>query len=562
MFKKIAFLVLVIVFLFSGMAFGQVYERSETLYTSGTQWGPPSSWNPYNTGGYAMGTFGLCYESLFLYDPLTNEYIPWLAESGEWISSKVYELKLRTGVKWNDGVAFTANDVKFTFDLAKTAAIGLSPIWNFLGSVDKVDDYTVQLKFVDSLYQELGWYIYNNPIIPKHIWASKSAKDVTSGIGENPVGTGAYLFEASDQSKMVWKKNPNWWATSALGLDPKPKYIIDLVNSSNNVALGQVIMGQYDLNNNFLPGIASIVKGGYGISTYFPDPPYMIAGNTAWLLLNLTKKPMDDVAFRRAVAHAIDVDQIVNVVYGNIVAKADPSGLLPIWDQYIDKALIQQLGFSYDPEKAKAILAGAGYKDVNGDGFVEASDGSKIALSVVVPFGWSDWMESIKVVSRGCQAVGINLAPEYPDYPQYLDSKLKGTFDMMICNDQQMSSTPWTYYDWIFQNPIADIATMQNGNYGRYDNKEAFALADELDKVKVGDIKGMRAVISKLEKIELTDLPLIPLWYNGMWSQTSNAVWTNWPSSAEDSNHYLAATWRGYWNMTGILMLCELKPAK
>jgi peptide/nickel transport system substrate-binding protein len=108
---------------------------------------------------------------------------------------------------------------------------------------------------------------------------------------------------------MVWKKNPNWWANSALGLDPKPKYIIDLVNSSNNVALGQVIMGQYDLNNNFLPGIASIVEGGYGISTYFPDPPYMIAGNTAWLLLNLTKKPMDDVAFRRAVAHAIDVDQ-------------------------------------------------------------------------------------------------------------------------------------------------------------------------------------------------------------------------------------------------------------
>ena len=148
------------------------------------------------------------------------------------------------------------------------------------------------------------------------------------------------------------------------------------------------------------------------------------------------------------------------------------------------------------------------------------------------------------------------------DYPQYLDSKLNATFDMMICNDQQMSSTPWTYYDWMFQNPIADIATMQNGNYGRYDNEEAFALADELDKVKVGDIKGMKAVISKLEKIQLTDLPLIPLWYNGMWSQTSNAVWTNWPSSAEDSNHYLAATWRGYWNMTGILMLCDLEPAK
>ncbi|MEJ2150357.1 MAG: hypothetical protein P8Z40_12875, partial [Chloroflexota bacterium] len=44
---------------------GATYVRSETLYTSGTQWGPPSSWNPFNTGGYAMGTFGLVYEPLF-----------------------------------------------------------------------------------------------------------------------------------------------------------------------------------------------------------------------------------------------------------------------------------------------------------------------------------------------------------------------------------------------------------------------------------------------------------------------------------------------------------------
>jgi len=42
-------------------AAGEVFERSETLYTSGTQWGPPSSWNPFNTGNYATGTIGLCY---------------------------------------------------------------------------------------------------------------------------------------------------------------------------------------------------------------------------------------------------------------------------------------------------------------------------------------------------------------------------------------------------------------------------------------------------------------------------------------------------------------------
>jgi peptide/nickel transport system substrate-binding protein len=102
---------------------------------------------------------------------------------------------------------------------------------------------------------------------------------------------------------------------------------------------------------------------------------------------------------------------------------------------------------------------------------------------------------------------------------------------------------------------------MQNGNYGRYDNPEAFALVDELDKTPVEDVEGMKAIISELQRIQLTDMPLIPLWYNGMWAQYNNSVWTNWPSSADNANHYLPATWRGYWNMTSIRMLTELKPA-
>ena len=101
---------------------------------------------------------------------------------------------------------------------------------------------------------------------------------------------------------------------------------------------------------------------------------------------------------------------------------------------------------------------------------------------------------------------------------------------------------------------------MTNGNYGRYENQEAFDLVVELDKTPTDDIEGMQAIISRLQEIQLTDMPLIPLWFNGMWSQVSNEVWTNWPSAAEDANHYLPCSWRGYWNMTAILMLTELEP--
>ena len=69
----------------------------------------------------------------------------------------------------------------------------------------------------------------------------------------------------------------------------------------------------------------------------------------------------------------------------------------------------------------------------------------------------------------------------------------------------------------------------------------------------------MQSITSQLQKISLTDMPVIPLWYNGLWSQVSNVVWTNWPS--DDTYHALPATWNGYWQMGAIKMLTQITPA-
>lgn len=538
-----------------------VYERSETLYTSGKQWGPPSNWNPVMTWAYAMGTVGFCYETLFLYDPLADEFIPWLAESGSWTSDTVYEVTLREGISWTDGEPLTAEDVVFTYELGKFPTVPYATLWNWLESVEAVGDLGVKFTFSAPNYQEWAFLLYQNAIVPKHLWEGRTEEEVATGANENPVGTGPYLYETYSEDRMVWVRNDNWWAIDLLEKSVAPKYIVDVVNSSNNVALGLLLQGGLDLSNNFLPGVASLRDPGrgYGIETYFPEPPYMLSGNTAWLVLNLTKPPMDDPAFRKALASAIDVDKIVDRVYGNIVKKASPTGLLPNWEKYIDQAVVDELGFSYDPNEAKAILAAAGYEDVDGDGFVEAPDGSKIELSIIVPNGWTDWMESIRVIAEGAQAVGINLTPDFPDYASLVDARSSGNFDMLINNDKQVSNTPWTYYDYVFRLPILESQTTTN--FGRYENQEAWDLVQELDRTPVDDVEGMKAITSQLQRIHLTDLPIVPLWYNGMWSQWSNAVWTNWPGSAEDANHYLPATWNQYWDMTAILMLTELEPA-
>jgi peptide/nickel transport system substrate-binding protein len=534
------------------------YPRSETLYTTGTQWGPPHNWNPLVNWDYAAGTVGLVYETLFLYDPLADEFTPWLAESGEWTSPNVYDLTLRDGIEWTDGEAFTADDVVFTVELGQFESVPYSTLWTWLESAEAVDDLHVRFTFSQANYQEWANWIFNNAIVPEHLWADLSEEEVATGANENPIGTGPYLYESHDQDRQVWVRNDDWWGIEQLGIELAPRYVIDVVNASNSVALGRVLQGGVDMSNNFLPGVASLVEGDYGIATYYPEPPYMLSANTAWLVPNTTKAPMNDPAFRRALAFSIDTGRIVEDVYGDMVMAANSTGLLPNWDKYVDESVVNDLGFAYDPAQAKQILADAGYRDTNGDGFVEGLDGSAIELSLMVPNGWTDWMESIRVVAESAGAVGINITPEFPDYNALVDARNTGNFDLVINNDRQISNTPWTYYDYLFRLPILDTQTTVN--FSRYENEQAWQLTQQLDQTPVDDIAAMQSITSQLQTIQLTDMPVIPLWYNGLWFQGNTSVWSNWPSD-EGGNHYLPASWRGYYQMMGIMALAELEPA-
>ncbi|MDA8204053.1 MAG: ABC transporter substrate-binding protein [Chloroflexi bacterium] len=537
-----------------------VYPRDQTLYTSGKQWGAPSTWNPMDPNS-AMGVVGLQYETLFLYDPIKDVYTPWLASGGDWDSAKTtYTIHVRQGVTWSDGSPLTAADVAFSVNLYKNPALG-SDLWTFVtAATASGNDVVVKFK-ANPAYQEWAQWLYNTPIVPAAIWQPLNNGNILKNVNMNGVGTGPYTFKTAAQDRMVWVKNPHWWATKALNLNVQPTYIVDVVNSSNNVALGQLLDGGLDLDNNYLPGIVKIVNGGYNISTYFSGPPYMMSGNTAWLVPNTKKQPLNDPAFRKALAEAINPQNVVVKDYGNIVAAADPTGLLPVWDKYIDKAQTKALGATFDTAKAKADLAAAGYK-TGSDGFVTNKDGSAIKLNLEVPDGWSDWMEAENLIAADAKAAGININPIHPDYATFVNdrngtSKAPPTFDLLIDNSVQIGNTPWTYYDYIFRQPEIAAGPARNRNFEQYDNAEAWALVQKLDSTPVEDTAAMQAITSQLQKIQLTDVPIIPLWYNGEWSQVNNSTWTNWPS--DKTYQVQPATWNGYWQMGAIYMLTSIK---
>jgi peptide/nickel transport system substrate-binding protein len=243
-----------------------------------------------------------------------------------------------------------------------------------------------------------------------------------------------------------------WWGIDVLARPPRRSAL------GNNVALdghqGEPIRATLP------PGVADLSTRGY-VSTFFADAPYMLSANTAVLFLNTTKSPMDDPAFRRALAFAINTGDIVNVAYANLVRAANPTGLLPSLSNFVDQDVVDRLGFSYDPAESRSILAAAGYVDVDGDGFVEAPDGSAIALEVTCPFGWTDWMEAISVIANSAQEAGINIQAATPDYGAWNTALQTGTFDMTLNNWASMSNTPWTLYNLLFRHPIQE--QMQSG---------------------------------------------------------------------------------------------------
>jgi peptide/nickel transport system substrate-binding protein len=533
--------------------------RAQTLYMSGNQWSPNNDLNPAKNWDYVTGLVGFAYETPFRYDPLADKFVPWLATSGTWTSKTTFVMTIRQGVKWSDGKTLTPSDVKYSFELAKIATHPQHPLWQDTGLKGiRASGNRLTFRFAGTPgYQQFDYYRFMVAVVPQHVFKKYSNTQIATGNMSNPkdiVGTGPYVYQsgASAASQtVVWKKNPNWWARTALGLNVAPSYVVDIKNGTNAAALANFLAGNIDLFNNFAP--KSAIKG--KVKTYYDTAPYHLGANTTWLFPNTTKKPLNDKQFRRALAYSINMNQILDKAYQGLVTKASPTGLLPIWNKWIDKKVVAQYGFSYNKAKAKSTLAAAGYRDRNGDGFVENKDGSEIDLQIICPNGWSDWMTAIQVVADSAKAVGIKVTPAFPEYGTLVDDRGHARFDLLLGNDRQMSNTPWTYYQYIYQLPILENQTTTN--YERYVNQRAWTLTKGLDKIPSSNTKAYRAQMSKLQKIFLQDLPAIPLWYNGMWAMFNTQYWTNWPSAK--SAQYTPASWRNYWQMTSIDMLTHLK---
>ncbi|HYA44823.1 MAG TPA: ABC transporter substrate-binding protein, partial [Acidimicrobiales bacterium] len=354
------------------------FPRDETVYTSGSAYVAPTNFNPLNPYGhwyigapcgsaacpskggsgmtrweepYAAGTMGLLYESLFLYDPLHQKYIPWLATGGGW-QGDIYTLYIRNGVRWSDGSPLGGADVAFTINLALANPMVPYSALKAEGLIGaKASGNTVTIRFTGSPpYAPWQQYLWTEPVLPMHIWAKYSQADQVAGANMNPVGSGPMLLDYFGPTEVAYKVNPSWWGAAELGLGFRFKYLVDLVAGSPGSQLTKLLAGDIDWSNSSLPGIANILSsrsgtGGYNVVAYYQSDPFMLTAGTAWLVPNTSMAPFDNVLFRRAMACAISTKAVASSLYSGTAAALDPTGLVPSFGAYVDDSAVDHYGF-------------------------------------------------------------------------------------------------------------------------------------------------------------------------------------------------------------------------
>jgi peptide/nickel transport system substrate-binding protein len=539
----------------AGTAAPAALPRDKTLYTSGTATSPPTDFNPLDPGRAYTGTQGLLYEPLFLYDPVHHNFIPWLATSGSWLSATAYRLQVRSGVDWVDrrgsvvGTLSSA-DVAYSIDLAATDKA--DPFNSDAAGVQKVTATggTVTVDFKAPVgYAPWQQFLWHAPMVPEAEWSRLPAGALFSGDNAAPVSTGPMLLDTTGPTEACYRDNPHWWGAAQLRLSFKFEYLCAVVSGSSGAELSDLLDGRTDWSNQLLRGVPNLATGrtgGYDIKTYYPGPPYMLPATTAWLEMDTARAPMNNVGFRRAVAYALDPRTIISSVYTGAVTAADPTGLLPGLSAYVGKSEVDKYGFFYSLSTAKKALAKSGYRGQH--------------LTLEVPSGRTDQVNAATMICQQLAKVGVHVSVLVKPLDERDADIVNGDYDMVIDNGPTISSTPWTYFDSVYQLPLHQRQS-PGLNAERYSDPAAWALVQQAAATPPTAAKTSAKIYAELEADFLQALPEIPLWYSGAWFQANTSYWQGYPSSTSPGDETTPVMWTGWLgSMTTVYALAQLKP--
>jgi peptide/nickel transport system substrate-binding protein len=433
------------------------------------------------------------YDGLVSYD---NELKlkPQLAE--KWEVSKngqAITFHLRQGVKWHDGHPFGSADVKWSVEnVWKTVHPRNKALLVNLIRVDTPDANTAIFRFSKPSLALLSTLnSWGGPILPKHLY---EGTDVASNPYNNkPVGTGPFVFkEWVRGSHITLERNPNYWDKGKPYLD---RIIFKVTPDAGARAVAlETGEAHYAVYNPVAPNEAQrLSQSGKVI---IETNGYQWSSPVLYMDYNVDNRYLKDVRVRRAIAHAIDLEDLNKVVwygYGKPSTSIVPSTLKKFYDGTVPR-------YAYDLKKAEALLDEAGFpRNAEGVRFTINND--------YLPYG-DDYRRTAEYLKQSLKRVGIEVTLRNQDTAAFIKRVYASRdFDTSISwniatPDPQIGLTRTYWSGWIGQNvPWTNASGYRNAEVDRIIDQVQGA-ASESERI---------ALFKKFQQITQSDLPTLPL---------------------------------------------------
>jgi peptide/nickel transport system substrate-binding protein len=360
---------------------------------------------------------GLIYDGLIKLDKDLN-MAPAMAESWTY-SPDCLDLtfKLRKDIKWHDGHPFTAADVVFTYQTMinpKTPA-PFKEGFLLVKDAQAPDPYTVRVRYEKPYARAVEtWGTY---MLPKHLLQSFADAGTLRESPQNsrPIGTGPYRFqEWKPGEKVVLTASPDYFE----GRPYLSRIVYRVIPSQATIFL--------ELKAQGVDYVSTLTGMQYSRQTEYPAFRKAYhkfrypASDYTFLGFNLKDPRFADRRVREAFAHAINKQELIDGVRLGLAREANGPIRPGTW-AYTDKVA----HYDYNPEKAKALLAEAGWKDRDGDGVVEDKDGKPFTLTIRTNQGNDERKKIAEIIQQRLKEVGIDADIQLIEWAAFIKEFVK-----------------------------------------------------------------------------------------------------------------------------------------